>query len=156
MPFNFDLSDLEAHRASHPRSDTMLHTGMLKGFMDGSLGSRTAALIEPYADDPGNVGLPQYQQDKLTEMTKERVDAGFQIGFHAIGDKGVQMALDAYAAAEKEARESGAKAPDGGSDFRLRIEHAQVTNPAQVARFKELKSSRLHATQSSAHRYELG
>jgi predicted amidohydrolase YtcJ len=139
MPFNDDVSDLQAHRDSHPRSDNMLHTGMLKGFMDGSLGSRTAALVEPYGDDPTNVGLPQYQQDKLTEMSKERIDAGFQIGFHAIGDKGVEMALEAYAAAEKEARETGAKAPDGGNDFRLRIEHAQVTNPAQVARFKELK-----------------
>ena len=79
----------------------MLHTGMLKGYMDGSLGSRTAALLEPYADDAANSGLPQYQQDELTRMTKERVNAGFQIGFHAIGDKGVQMALDAFAAAEK-------------------------------------------------------
>src|SRR2546426_10259369 len=75
----------------------MLHTGMLKGFMDGSLGSRTAALLEPYADDPKNSGLPQYEQARLTAMTKERADAGFQIGFHAIGDKGVQMALDAFA-----------------------------------------------------------
>src|SRR5438046_8277887 len=75
----------------------MLHTGMLKGFMDGSLGLRTAALLEPYADDPKNSGLPQYEQARLTAMTKERADAGFQIGFHAIGDKGVQMALDAFA-----------------------------------------------------------
>ncbi len=40
----------------------MLHTAMLKGFMDGSLGSRTAALLAPYSDDPGNSGLPQYEQ----------------------------------------------------------------------------------------------
>jgi predicted amidohydrolase YtcJ len=139
MAFNDELSNLQAHRASHPQSDNMLHTGMLKGFMDGSLGSRTAALIDPYADDAANFGIPQYQQEKLTEMTKERVNAGFQIGFHAIGDKGVQMALDAYAAAEKDAREAGTKAANGGSDYRLRIEHAQVTNPLQVARFKELK-----------------
>ncbi len=75
---------------------------MLKAYMDGSLGSRTAALLEPYADDPTNSGLPQYEQDVLTRLTKERVNAGFQIGFHAIGDKGVQMALDAFAAAEKD------------------------------------------------------
>ncbi len=139
MAFNDQLSNLQAHRAAHPQSDSMLHTGMLKGFMDGSLGSRTAALIEPYADDPNNSGLPQYEQDKLTQMTKERVNAGFQIGFHAIGDKGVQMALDAFAAAEQAAREQGVKAANGGSDLRLRIEHAQVTNPLQVAKFKELK-----------------
>ena len=49
------------------------------------------------------------------------------------------MALDAYAGAEKAAREAGVKAPDGGYDFRLRIEHAQVTTPAEIARFKDLK-----------------
>ena len=57
----------------------MLHTGMLKGFMDGSLGSRTAALLSPYADDPGNSGLPRYDQARLDAMTKERAAAGFQI-----------------------------------------------------------------------------
>jgi predicted amidohydrolase YtcJ len=147
MPFNDDLSTLQAHRASHPQSDSMLHTGMLKGFMDGSLGSRTAALIEPYADNPDNTGLPQYEQNKLTQMTKERVDAGFQIGFHAIGDKGVQMALDAFATAlgnggtgvppvqAERSSAVGTKVPD----LRLRIEHAQVTTPQQVVRFKQLK-----------------
>jgi predicted amidohydrolase YtcJ len=65
--------------------------------------------------------------------------AGFQLCFHAIGDKGVQMALDAFAEAEKAAREQKVKAANGGNDFRLRIEHAQVTTPAQIARFKELK-----------------
>src|SRR6266567_4392613 len=97
LAFDDSLETLKALRAAHPVSDNMLHTGMLKGFMDGSLGSRTAALLEPYADDPKNSGLPQYEQARLTAMTKERADAGFQIGFHAIGDKGVQMALDAFA-----------------------------------------------------------
>ena len=72
-------------------------------------------------------------------MTKERVLAGYQIGFHAIGDKGVQMALDAFAGAEKAAKDAKVKAADGGTDYRLRIEHAQVTTPQQIARFKELK-----------------
>jgi len=72
-------------------------------------------------------------------MAKERVLAGFQLGFHAIGDKGIQMALDAFAQAEKAAREQKVKAPNGGDDLRLRVEHAQVTTPAQIARFKELK-----------------
>jgi predicted amidohydrolase YtcJ len=117
----------------------MLHTGMLKGFMDGSLGGHTAALLEPYADDPKQSGLPQYEAAKLNEMAKERVLAGFQLGFHAIGDKGVQMALDAFGEAEKAAKEAKVKAANGGDDYRLRIEHAQVTTPAQIARFKELK-----------------
>jgi predicted amidohydrolase YtcJ len=72
-------------------------------------------------------------------MTRERVLAGFQVGFHAIGDKGVQMALDAFAEAEKAAKEAHVKAPNGGEDFRLRIEHAQVTTPAQITQFKQLK-----------------
>ena len=139
LPFNDAVQTLEMHRSAHPQSDLMLHTGMLKGFMDGSLGSHTAALLEPYADDPKNSGLPQYEADKLTEMAKERIAAGFQLGFHAIGDKGVQMALDAFADAEKAARETKVKAANGGEDYRLRIEHAQVTTPAQIARFKELK-----------------
>jgi hypothetical protein len=107
--------------------------------MDGSLGSHTAALMEPYADDPGNSGLPQYDPAKLNEMAKERVLAGFQLGFHAIGDKGVQMALDAFAEAERAAKEKKIKAANGGDDFRLRVEHAQVTTPLQVVKFRDLK-----------------
>jgi predicted amidohydrolase YtcJ len=139
LPFDDSIEELQKKRDSHAQSDLMLHTGMLKGFMDGSLGGHTAALLEPYADDPKNSGLPRYEADKLNDLAKERVLAGFQLGFHAIGDKGIQMALDAFAQAEKAAREQKAKAPNGGDDFRLRVEHAQVTTPAQIARFKELK-----------------
>ena len=139
LPFDDPLSTLEEHRAAHPQSDLMLRTGMLKAYMDGSLGSHTAALLEPYADAPKNSGLPRYDQAKLNQMSAERLKAGFQLGFHAIGDKAVEMALDAFAEAEKTARGSGVKAPDGSENYRLRIEHAQVTNPVQVARFRELK-----------------
>src|SRR5204862_1009562 len=103
LPFNAPLDKLKQARAHHPQDDPMLHTGMLKGFMDGSLGSRTAALLSPYSDDPGNSGIPRYTQDQLNSMTVERAKAGFQIGFHAIGDRGVQMALDAYQLALGEA-----------------------------------------------------
>jgi predicted amidohydrolase YtcJ len=139
LPFNLSVEELKTKRDSHPQSDLMLHTGMLKAFMDGSLGGHTAALLEPYADDPKTSGLPQYEAAKLNDMATERVLAGFQLGFHAIGDAGVQMALDAFAVAEKAAKEAKVKAPNGGDDFRLRVEHAQVTTPAQIARFKELK-----------------
>jgi predicted amidohydrolase YtcJ len=139
LPFDDPVEELSRKRESHPQSDLMLHTGMLKGFMDGSLGSHTAALLQPYADDAKNSGLPRYDATKLNDMTRERVLAGFQIGFHAIGDQGVQMALDAFAGAEKAAREAHVRAPNGGDEFRLRIEHAQVTTPAQVAQFKALK-----------------
>jgi len=140
LPFDDSVQELDKKRNSHPQSDLMLHTGMLKGFMDGSLGSHTAAMLEPYEDDPKNSGLPRYDATKLNDIPKERLLAGFQIGFHAIGDKGVQMALDAFAEAEKAAREAHIKAPNGGDEFRLRIEHAQVTTPAQIAQFKTLKA----------------
>jgi len=138
LPFDLPVQVLIERRESHERSDPMLHTGMLKAFMDGSLGSHTAAMLEPYADDPKNSGLPRYQQEKLNEMAAERVNAGFQLGFHAIGDKGVEMALNAFDAAGKSARAKHAKASDGTADYRLRVEHAQVTNPLEVARFREL------------------
>jgi predicted amidohydrolase YtcJ len=139
LDFNLPVEELKKERDSHPQSDLMLHTGMLKGFMDGSVGGHTAALFEPYADDPKNTGLPRYDPAKLNEMSVERVLAGFQLGFHAIGDKGVQMALDAFSEAEKAAKEGHIKAANGGDDYRLRIEHAQVTTPAQIAQFKQLK-----------------
>jgi predicted amidohydrolase YtcJ len=139
LTFEDSMEELGAKRDFHPTSDNMLHTGMLKGFMDGSLGTNTAALLQPYSDDPNNSGMPQYDAARLNAMTRERVLAGYQIGFHAIGDKGVQLALDAFAEAEKAAKEAKVKAADGGADYRLRIEHAQVTTPQQIARFKELK-----------------
>ena len=139
LPFDESVEELSKKRDSHAQSDPMLHTGMLKGFMDGSLGSHTAAMLQPYADDPNNSGLPRYDPLKLNEMTKERVLAGFQIGFHAIGDKGVEMALDAFAEAEKAANQAKVKAANGGDDYRLRVEHAQVTTPAQIAQFRQLR-----------------
>ena len=140
LPFDESIEELRRKRDSHPQSDLMLHTGMLKAFMDGSLGGHTAALLQPYSDDPGNSGLPRYEPQRLNEMARERVLAGFQLGFHAIGDEGVQMALDAFAEGEKAAREQNVKAPDGSQEFRLRVEHAQVTTPQQIERFKELKA----------------
>jgi predicted amidohydrolase YtcJ len=139
LPFDASVDGLKAMRDSHPRSDNMLHTGMLKGFMDGSLGSHTAALLQPYADDPRNSGLPRYDAEKLNEMTEERLAEGFQIGFHAIGDRGVQMALDAFAGAEEAVREQAPKSSNTNNVFRLRIEHAQVTTPAEIQKFKNLK-----------------
>jgi len=139
IPFAAPLETLKQRRDAHPQGDSMLHTGMLKAYLDGSLGSHTAALLLPYSDDVSNSGLPRSDQATLNQMTQDRVAAGFQIGFHAIGDKAVQMGLEAFAEAEKAARTKGTKAYDGTENYRLRIEHAQVTNPAQLARFRELK-----------------
>ncbi|HKD85056.1 MAG TPA: amidohydrolase family protein [Terriglobales bacterium] len=131
--FNQPLDLLQKHRAEHAAEDLMLHTAMLKAFMDGSLGSRTASLFAPYSDDPGNSGIPQYDQPTLNRMTAERSAAGFQLGFHAIGDRAAQMALDAFAEAKRDARQNNRT-----RDFRFRIEHAQVIAPNQIAQFKRL------------------
>ncbi|HXP47043.1 MAG TPA: amidohydrolase [Terriglobales bacterium] len=133
--FNASLELLQAHRSHHSQDDEMLHTTMLKGFMDGSLGSRTAAMLAPYADDPGNTGLARYDQAKLDQMAIERVQAGFQLGFHAIGDRAVEMALNAFAEAERDARQHGEVPAQG---FRFRVEHAQITTPEQMKRCREL------------------
>ena len=133
IAFNQPVDLLVKHRAAQSADDPMLHTAMLKGFMDGSLGSRTAALLAPYSDDPGNSGLPQYDQPTLNRLAVERTAAGFQLGFHAIGDRAAQMALDAFAESERDARQNNRM-----RDFRFRIEHAQVIAPDQFAQFHKL------------------
>ena len=138
LRFNDPLDTVKQQRAHHSLDDPMLHTGMLKGYMDGSLGSRTAALLAPYSDDPGNAGLPQYQQPELNRMATERVAAGFQLGFHAIGDRAAQMALDAFAAAESGPQAQAAPGATTPKDFRLRVEHDQVIAPNQFALYKQL------------------
>jgi predicted amidohydrolase YtcJ len=126
LPFKAPLAALIKMRNHHDANDPMLHTGFLKGFMDGSLGSRTAAMKAPYSDDPGNTGLPQYTQAELNKMAVARARANFQMGFHAIGDKAAAMALEAYAQ------------PGVSIYARNRIEHAQVVDPADIPRFKKL------------------
>jgi predicted amidohydrolase YtcJ len=126
LPFAEPLENLKQMRAHHDLNDPMLHTGLLKGFMDGSLGSRTAAMKAPYSDDPSNSGLPQFTQAQLNKMALERAQAGFQLGFHAIGDQAAEMALNAYAQ------------PGMTQDARNRIEHAQVVDPADIPRFVKL------------------
>jgi predicted amidohydrolase YtcJ len=136
LPFTASLDDLKQKRAHHSQSDPMLHTGQLKGFLDGSLGSHTAALLAPYSDEPTNTGLLQFTQARLNQLTRERAAAGFQIGFHAIGDGAVEMALQAFATASNS--DLSASTPAHRKDYRFRIEHAQVLSPNQFARFHDL------------------
>lgn len=145
LDFTLPLAVLKERRASHDPNDPLLHIGMLKGFMDGSLGSRTAAMAEPYADDPNNSGIPRYDQDTLNQMAAERAAAGFQLGFHAIGDEANHMALDAFSAAGQvavPANKSSTSHLDSETwnpkDFRFRIEHAQVLLPGDFDRFAQL------------------
>jgi hypothetical protein len=126
LPFILPVDQLKQMRSHHDAHDPMLHTGMLKGFMDGSLGSQTAAMKAPYADAPHTTGLPQFKQDELNRMTVERARAGFQMGFHAIGDKAAAMALEAFSQ------------PGVSPQARNRIEHDQVVDPADISRYRKL------------------
>jgi predicted amidohydrolase YtcJ len=106
----------------------------------------------PYADEPDNSGLPRYDQAKLNAMAVERAQAGFQLGFHAIGDRAASMALEAFAQPIQDAgAPSLAAVAKGGrgntgidqgktvaEGHRDRIEHAQVVDPADIPRFARL------------------
>ena len=90
----------------------------VKLYADGALGSRGAALLAPYNDDPGNAGLLVSKEEHLADVARRARAAGFQVNTHAIGDRGVRNAIDAY--------ESAGVTP---SD-RVRIEHFQVVAPS--------------------------
>jgi hypothetical protein len=129
LPFEAPLTDLRNMRAEGGVNDPMLRTGMLKGFLDGALGSHTAALLAPYSDDPTTSGILTANVDDYRKMAIERDKAGFQIGFHAIGDKANRAALDIFEAVAK---------ANGPRDRRDRIEHAQVVSPEDLPRFAAL------------------
>ena len=86
---------------SHKDDPLRLRMTALKGYVDGTLGSRTSAMLAPFADDPHNSGIPRMPPEQLTRMVVERDAAGFQIALHCIGDRANRMALDAYEAALK-------------------------------------------------------
>jgi predicted amidohydrolase YtcJ len=136
LPFDLPLATIQQWRAYHPATDPMLHTGMLKGYMDGSLGSHTAAMREPFSDEPANKGLAEWDQSKLNQMAQERAAAGFQLGFHAIGDRAADMALEAFSAAQRYLHEHDSVSAH--REPRYRIEHDQVIEPDQFAKYKAL------------------
>jgi len=105
-----------------------LDIAAVKIYADGALGSRGAALIEPYSDDVENRGLPFYTVDELTAFTKKANYMGFQVGIHAIGDMGNRLALDAF----NNVQEGKA------SPLRNRVEHAQIIALDDIPRFAEL------------------
>lgn len=111
------------------QGDEFLKIGFLKTFIDGTLGSGTALMFEPFADAPGQSGLAQYSEQEFYELIDRAYAHGFQVGTHAIGDKGVNWVLNAIEKAEKKY---------GQKDLRYRIEHAQIIKPEDIKRFKEL------------------
>jgi hypothetical protein len=129
LHFNDSLNDLQDRRAQGSTTDPWLKTGALKAVTDGALGSRTAAMLEPYSDDSSTKGIFTYDPDKLRAMAIERDKAGFQLNFHAIGDRANRICLDVFEAVVK---------ANGRRDRRDRIEHAQVVAPMDFQRFAEL------------------
>ena len=101
----------------------------IKLYADGALGSRGAALIEPYTDDPNNRGLLLSAPAHIQEVATRALRAGFQVNTHAIGDRGNRVVLDAYEAALKAVPTA---------DHRFRVEHAQIINHDDIPRFAEL------------------
>jgi predicted amidohydrolase YtcJ len=113
----------------------------VKGYVDGTLGSRTAAMLEPFSDDPHNSGIPRMTPEELTRKVVALDAAGFPVALHAIGDRANRMALDAYQAVRmwEEKREvEDPKHPIPVPHLRHRIEHAQVVAPSDFARFRDL------------------
>ena len=108
--------------------DDRLDIRSVKLYSDGALGSRGAAMIEPYSDDPENRGLPFWTQDELDGFVRKANGMGFQVGIHAIGDLGNRMALDSF-----ERAQNGEPSP-----LRNRVEHAQIIAPDDIPRFAEL------------------
>jgi len=114
----------------------------LKGYVDGTLGSKTAAMLAPFSDDAGNSGIPRRSSEELTKMIVERSKQGWQIALHAIGDRANRMALDGFVEIPEEFILPTPKASSISIMFRQnmrhRIEHAQVVSPADFKRFAEL------------------
>ncbi len=142
LDFTEPLEQLEKKRRQGVmEAAARLRIGLVKGFADGSLGARTAALLEPYSDDPGcpgaalpgaaNCGLPRFSAGVLRQKVAAVAAAGFQIGLHAIGDAAVRQCLDAFeCASARNARSNQGR--------RHRIEHSQVVTDADLVRYGPL------------------
>ncbi|HEY2066801.1 MAG TPA: amidohydrolase [Gemmatimonadaceae bacterium] len=115
--------------AARGRGDAWLRIGRLKGFVDGSLGSHTAAMLQPFTDAPNDRGLFVTPPDSLYARTSGADKAGLQVAVHAIGDSAIRTQLNIF---ERVERENGAK------DRRFRIEHAQHIAPQDIPRFGKL------------------
>jgi len=127
VPLEGDLVKYKKFRDEY--HGPMLRFGLLKGFLDGSMGSRTAAFFAPYVDDSTTTGLLQMAPEKLDEMVLQADKRGFQVALHAIGDKAVRMGLDGYELARK---------INGVRESRHRLEHVQVLSKDDIPRFKSL------------------
>lgn len=110
--------------------DDFLTVRTVKLFADGALGSRGAAMLQPYSDDPHNRGLLFMKPDEMTAKISKALGKGYQVAIHAIGDRANREVLDSYAAAYK---------LHDGKDLRNRVEHAQIVSLQDIPRFVSLQ-----------------
>jgi predicted amidohydrolase YtcJ len=120
---------LAAYVKTNGTGDAWLRWGALKGFVDGSLGSHTAAMLEPFTDAPSDRGFFVTSDAERYAAISAADAAGLQVVVHAIGDRAIREQLDLF---ERVARENGPR------DRRWRIEHAQHIAPADFPRFAAL------------------
>jgi len=114
--------------------DNHLTVRALKFYADGSLGSRSAALLEPYSDAPGTSGFLTIKEEDLLPVLEEALRKGIQCETHAIGDRGNRFILDEYEKALKAVPADQRKI----ADPRWRVEHSQIVNPLDIPRFRKL------------------
>jgi len=124
-----DVVTRREYGGAEGRGDDWLRIGGLKGFVDGSLGSHTAAFQEPFDDAPKDRGLLVNTPENLYSWISGADRAGLHVMVHAIGDRANALLLDTY---DRVIRENGAR------DRRFRIEHAQHLAPADIPRFAAL------------------
>ena len=115
--------------ASRGKGDDWIRIGGLKGFVDGSLGSHTAAMLAPFTDSPADSGFLVNTEADLYSWTANADKSGLQLMVHAIGDRAIRTQLDIFERVQKE---------NGAKDRRFRIEHAQHIAPVDIPRFAKL------------------
>jgi len=130
--FNVPATELGSMRAlsvSTGLGSEMLKIGGLKVFCDGALGARTAALTQPYEDDPGNKGMFVHDREEFQDIVSRASEGGIQVAIHAIGDSGIDLALRSISEALSGCRRS---------DHRHRIEHLELPSRRHITRMRRL------------------
>jgi len=117
---------INQYKINNDQQGPLIEYGFTKYVIDGVLSTHTAALIDPYSDRPEIVGEPFYIQGEINRLVKRANNLGMPVAIHAIGDRGVKMALNAFEYS-------------GNTSLANRIEHIEIIDPKDVERFKKLK-----------------
>jgi predicted amidohydrolase YtcJ len=131
-PLTGNLSALQRYselRKKYTGDGNWIRFGYLKGFIDGTIGSGTALMFEPFADNPQSSGLAMMPYEVFEDMVVKADKLGFQIGVHSIGDKGNNWTLNAFEKAQQ---------LNGKRDSRHRDEHTQTLQLSDIPRFAQL------------------